>query len=63
MCALSFVYILVNKRSLVFLFFLSNLFFFRAPGEILGVPGQKNVLDALENDTKGNFQENILGKI
>ena len=31
--------------------------------EILGLPGPKKFLDALENDTKGNFQENILGKI
>ena len=41
MCALSFVYILVNKRSLVFLFFLSNLFFFQGPRRDSGSAGAK----------------------
>ena len=32
------------------------------PDKILGVSKPKKFLDALENDTKVNFQENIPGK-
>ena len=35
----------------------------QGPRRDSGSVGTKKVLDALENDTKANFQENILGKV